>query len=135
LAGNANASILTRVSKEFLDNSMNALNTINPRSFRIGNGREEPDGSVSFLVRFVGREEGITGELFIRFEERATTPPPQAREPAADGEEEEPLPAPQPIVSRNWVFEDLILEEPRGRDEENMAARQRYDFSPYERFF
>jgi hypothetical protein len=171
LAGNINAPALSSVKKVFLEGYMDALNVVNPRFFRLGSGREEPDGAVSFLVRFAGREQGITGELFIRFEERVTNPPPppppeskpvsepqpgpQGVEPevrgspiegeaeAADADnpaEAETVQAPEPppyvpIIERKWVFEDLILETPRSREEEIIESRQRYDFSPYERFF
>jgi hypothetical protein len=54
---------------------------INSRIFRLGGGREEPDGSVSFLFRLMGREQGIAGELYLRLEEEA------------------------------WRLEDIILEE------------------------
>jgi hypothetical protein len=50
------------VADEFLAK----LNPITPRTFRIGSGREEPDGTTSFLVRFIGREKWIVGELFLR---------------------------------------------------------------------
>jgi len=78
LAGNMNVPVLSSVNKVFLEDCMTKLKGINPQSFRLGSGREEPDGSFSFLVRFTGREEGITGELFVRFEERRpkTEPPP-----------------------------------------------------------
>ncbi|MDR1950014.1 MAG: hypothetical protein LBQ38_11530 [Spirochaetaceae bacterium] len=55
-----------------------------PRKFRIGGGREEPDGSVSFLFRFIGRERSIAGELYLM-----------------PGEEEQ------------WLFDDIILEDPQ----------------------
>ena len=150
LQGNMNAPVLSSVNKVFLEGCMSALNAVNPRFFRLGSGREEPDGSVSFLVRFAGREEGITGELYIRFEERVTNPPPPPPPPkpvAAEGEaadekddsaaaETDPPPPPYvPIIERRWIFEDLILEAPRTREEEIIENRQRYDFSPYERFF
>jgi len=183
LAGNMNAPVLSSVSKVFLEDCMTKLKSINPRSFRLGSGREEPDGSFSFLVRFTGREEGITGELFVRFEERRpkAPPAPPASEPAkpadiqppesqpadiqpagsqsADSQPAEPSPenenkaAPPPApavqVARQvqappkntppapkiWIFEDLILEEPRNREEENRENRHRFDFSPYERFY
>ena len=41
------------------------------RKFRIGGGREESGGGVSFLVRFIGREQGAAGELYLRQEEGA----------------------------------------------------------------
>jgi len=155
LAGDMNAPVLSAVSKVFIEGYMSALNVVNPRFFRLGSGREEPDGSVSFLIRFAGREQGITGELFIRFEEYVTNPPPPppASDPVTEAENEEanaddsaegevaetvqaPPPPPYvPIIARKWTFEDLILEAPRNREEEIIESRQRYDFSPYERFF
>jgi hypothetical protein len=139
------------------------LDAINPQFYRLGSGREEPDGSGSFLVRFVGRGQGIIGELYIRLEERRPPPPPPPPppEPAAieteaefDGEpseegdsieqaeqvaKPEPLPPPPPVldvpVQKIWLFEDLILEEARSREQENREDRHRFDFSPYERFF
>ena len=134
LAGNMNASVLSSVNKVFLEGCMSMLNVVNPRFFRLGGGREEPDGSVSFLVRFAGREQGITGELYIRSEERRTAPLPQ---PVTEGgeETEQAPPTRAPIVQKIWIFEDLILDSPRSREEEIIESRQRYDFSPYERFF
>jgi len=144
LTGDINARALSSVKRVFLEGYMDALNVVNPRYFRLGSGREEPDGSVSFLVRFAGREQSITGELFIRFEERVTNPPPPATavKPvtetgtvADEVEAKPPPPAYVPIIEKRWIFEDLILEIPRTREEEILENRQRYDFSPYERFF
>jgi hypothetical protein len=117
---------------------MSALNVVKPLFFRLGSGREEPDGSVSFLVRFAGREQGIIGELFIRSRERVITSPPPAARSENDSASAEPAqaqPANVPVTEKTWVFEDLILESPRSREEETLENRQRYDFSPYERFF
>jgi hypothetical protein len=148
LAGGMDLPVLSTVDRVFLESCMNVLETVNPRVFRLGSGREEPDGSVSFLVRFVGREQGLTGELYIRFEEIPSAPLPPVDEAETeieftegqDDDEQDPLlppPAPPVIVpaKRLWVFEDLIMEEPRNREEENHDSRHRYDFSPYERFF
>jgi len=161
LAGNINAPVLSSVNKVFLEGCMDMLNTVNPQFFRLGGGREEPDGSVSFLVRFVGREQGITGELFIRFEERRREPQPAVveaepaaveAEPAPEGEAEaeeegegeddfteQVIPVqvqPQSVPAEKvWLFEDLILEEARSREAENGENRHRFDFSPYERFY
>jgi len=152
LQGNINASVLASVNKVFLQDCMSALSVVNPRFFRLGSGREEPDGSVSFLIRFAGREQGITGELFIRYEERVTNPPPskppeskpvteggeetEGEEAPAEAEAAEPEePVYVPIIEKRWFFEDLILEAPRSREEEFLDNRQRFDFSPYERFF
>ena len=147
VAGNMNASILSAVNRVFLESSMNMLNVIHPQYFRLGNGREEPDGSVSFLVRFIGREEGITGEIFIRFEERQR-PAVREAQPAASEANTETEAAPEsakentnePVIIpvetvKAWFFEDLILEEARSREVENAEDRHRFDFSPYERFF
>jgi hypothetical protein len=174
LAGDINTRVLSSVKKVFLEGYIDALSVVNPRYFRLGGGREEPDGSVSFLVRFAGREQGITGELFIRYEERVTNPPPPPPTPASEPEtapqpspqggepevrgsplagvdeatdeenspiaeaaeeKQEQAPAYVPIIEKRWIFEDLILEAPRTREEEILENRQRYDFSPYERFF
>ncbi|MCL2139725.1 MAG: hypothetical protein FWH41_09390, partial [Treponema sp.] len=81
LEGNLKASVFAGMNTVFLEGSIDALNAINPRAYRLGSGRQEPDGSVSYLVRFIGREEGITGELFIRLEERRIDiPPPEKAE-------------------------------------------------------
>jgi len=96
---------------------MSALDAIGPRSFRIGGGREEADGAVSFMIRFIGREYGITGELFIRYVTREIQ----------NGEESETV--------GNWVFEELIMEEAKDLESEQQESVNRYDFSPYERFF
>jgi len=96
---------------------MSALDAIGPRSYRIGGGREETDGAVSFMVRFIGREYGITGELFIRY---VTTQ-------IEVGEEIETI--------GSWVFEELILEDAKDLETEQQESENRYDFSPYERFF
>jgi hypothetical protein len=143
------ASVFSPVNKVFVESCMSMLNAINPQFFRLGSGREEPDGSVSFLVRFVGREQGITGELFVRFEEQRPAPPPPAPEPvvsatdteAGEGDDsaEQAVQPPPPVqnvpIRKIWLFEDLILEDARSREEENKDDRHRFDFSPYERIF
>ena len=157
LAGNMNAPILSTINKVFLESYMALLETVNPRFFRLGSGREESDGSVSFLVRFVGREQGITGELFIRFEERPSKPPVENPDPVPadeaeiESEEESEIESEGDSVEQNeevtqvppqnvpaekiWIFEDLILEEARSREVENAESRHRFDFPPYERLF
>jgi len=163
LAGNMDAPVLATVNRVFLEDYMAVLDVVNPRSFRIGSGQESPDGSVSFLIRFIGRDHGITGELFVRREERRPTPPPQAVvapvEPVyesgdedetdivahfdgelAEAEEEEPTPVPPapPVyvpVELVWVFDDMVLESPRSREEENQAGRPQFGVSIYHRLF
>jgi len=87
VAGNMDVPVLASVNRVFLEDCMSQLNAINPLFFRLGSGQEEPDGSVSFLVRFVGREKGITGELFIRLEEQRPEPRPVVIEPEVEPEE------------------------------------------------
>jgi hypothetical protein len=157
LAGTIDAPVLSSVSKVFLEDCIAKLSAVSPRSYRLGGGREEPDGSYSFLVRFVGREEGITGELFVRFEELRPQPKPPVQpsvpeanlidgdnspeteinaeaaiEKNSDSAETPPINVP---AQKIWLFEDLILEDPRSREAENQDSRHRFDFPPYERFF
>jgi len=150
LAGTMNVPVLASVNKVFLEDCMAKLQEINPQSFRLGGGREEPDGSFSFLVRFTGREQGITGELFVRLEEWTPKPEPvpsasEANLPSADVQteinesntaaEQVQIPPQNIPAEKKWIFEDLILEEARSREVENKEDRHRFDFSPYERFY
>ncbi|MDR3276349.1 MAG: hypothetical protein LBT11_03920 [Treponema sp.] len=54
-----------------------------PDRYRIGGGREEPDGSISFLFRFLGSSLGASGELYLVLDEGG------------------------------WRLDDIIIEEPR----------------------
>ena len=158
VSGNIDAPALSTMDRVFLDDYMAALDMVFPRSFRLGGGHENPDGSISFLVRFIGRDQGITGELFVRHENRRVAPPPPPADweaplaealgetvdeatgealveaLAADEPEVAPEPPP-PVFELVWVFEDLILESPRSREEENLESRQRFGFSVYHRLF
>jgi hypothetical protein len=127
-----------------LEAFVSELNGISPQAYRLGGGREEPDGAVSFMVRFLGRDMGITGELYIRFRESEPAAAESAAEPAAGDVDvtepaeaaevaEAPAAAAERTVPAVWIFEDLILEEPRERAAEE--DDQRFDFPPYERFF
>ena len=190
VAGSIDAPVLSTVNRVFLEDYMSLLDEINPRMFRLGSGRTEPDGSVSFLVRFVGRDYGITGELYVRLVERRpvtavveteatvveeepqempllqaaleeilgfSADTPMTTELVQDADQiiteltpvdqtipdltpvdqtpEEPVPQEPIPVELIWVFEDLVLEEVRSREEENRDSRLRFDFPPYERFF
>jgi hypothetical protein len=101
------APVLTAVNSVSREALFSSLKEIDPRKFRLGSGREEPDGTISFLVRFMGREQGIAGELYVR----------------AGAAEESPA----------WQFDDLILEEPLSLGE--MQEGPSFDLPPYERFF
>ncbi|MCL2373941.1 MAG: hypothetical protein FWC65_01695 [Treponema sp.] len=82
-AGNADAPALAGSPPALIQGHIYEIGIIEPRSFRIGGGRIEIDGNVSFLARFIGGEESITGELFISEE------------------------------SGGWLLDELILEERR----------------------
>jgi hypothetical protein len=145
-AGRANDPSLSAINSVLLEGYLSALGTVEPRSFRLGGGQEEADGAVSFLVRFIGRELSVTGELFIRYGEKPPEPPPvpgvvDAAEAAeiTEAAEAEAVSAPADVVpataAKAWRLEELILEESRSRESENEEGRHRFDFSPYERFF
>jgi hypothetical protein len=65
VSGNREARPLLQAEKALVDRLFEELEPIEPRQFRLGGGREEDDGAVSFLVRFLGREKGRAGELFL----------------------------------------------------------------------
>jgi len=93
------------------DSLFEEIRSLRPRTFRLGGGRTEPDGCISFLVRFISREESITGELFIRWlsaSERGSG-------------------------TGRWILDDLVLEERRTLAD--IREIYRFNFSPYERFF
>jgi hypothetical protein len=108
---------LSSIDSVLRESHLSAIKIVNPESSRIGAGRVEADGAVSFLVRFIGKEQGIIGELYIRYHSRKI-----------EGEE-------ATAAAGRWVFDELILEEARGLDEEFDEAMNRLDFNPYERFY
>jgi len=118
LEGDKENSALASIEKVERENLLNALEVIVPVSFRIGGGREEADGAVSFLVRFIGKDKGITGELYIRYKTRQSQ--------GTDGEVK---------TTGYWVFEELLLEEAKDREVEQKESIYRHDFYPYERFY
>jgi hypothetical protein len=118
LTGQMNHSGIDSISAGLRENYLAVLERISPQSYRIGGGREEADGAVSFLIRFIGKEQGIMGELFIRLQDQRK-----------QGEETETR------TARKWVFDELILEEAKSKEAEQKETLQRFDFSPYERFF
>ena len=119
--GNKNAKIITEASSILTEKLIEEIGSIKPRSYRIGGGRSEADGSVSFLIRFFGSEESITGELYVR---RADNHVSLDIEKTSDN---------QINNEGEWLLDDLILEEKRELTE--IRDSYRYDFSPYERFY
>jgi len=118
MSGQMEHPALSSVNSVLRESYLSALAVIRPLSFRIGAGRIEPDGAVSFLVRFIGREQAITSELYIRYVTRQT-----------ENEEGEVM------TTGSWVFEELLLEDPKDRETEMQEAAQMGDFFPYERFY
>jgi hypothetical protein len=82
LYSNTDAAALSGAGPLLVEDVQKALKEINPTKFRIGGGREEDDGYTSFLFRFLGREQGIAGELYIRNQEE------------------------------KWLFDDILIEDP-----------------------
>jgi hypothetical protein len=153
---------LAGISAALRDDYLSVLEEIYPRSYRIGGGREEADGAVSFMIRIIGKDSGVTGELFVRYVTRQITvenKAPVENKTAAEIKDEvnkEEVNKEEASIEENkeekeeviekeikteiktvgsWKFEDLILEEAKSREEEDRESLQRFDFSPYERFF
>ena len=105
ISADRESPIFSGVRPSLIQDIFSTLATVAPQRFRIGSGREEVDGSTSFIVRFIGRETWVTGELYVRFDEE----------------------------SGAWGLDDLILDDPH--DPSSDEGRQRYDFSPFERIF
>jgi len=119
LSGNMGNPALASIDSSLRQSLLSSLDVIAPLSFRLGGGREEADGAVSFLIRFIGKEQGITGELYIRYLSKQVK-----------GEDDEEV-----KTSGRWIFEELLLEEARNRDVEQKESMYRNDFYPYERFY
>jgi hypothetical protein len=118
LSGNKDNPALASIDSVLRESLLSSLDIISPLSYRLGGGREEADGAVSFLIRFIGKDQGITGELYIRYLTRQTD--------GADGEVK---------TTGRWIFEELLLEEARAREVEQEESIYRNDFYPYERFY
>jgi len=109
-AGRRDAQVLTNSGFSFTESMFDNIRSIRPRDSRLGEGRYEPDGCISFLIRIIGSQESITGELFIR---------------VADSMDD--------TETGRWLLDDLILEGKRALAD--IRDSYRYDFSPYERFY
>jgi hypothetical protein len=135
--GRNDAPVLQRSSSFITESALEEIRSINTRTYRLGGGRREADGSVSFIVRFVGREESITGELYVRFEETGIPVRSPARNTElaenTDTEDTREIVEPGRQEEGRWLLDDLILEDKITLSE--IRDDYRYDFSPYERFF
>ena len=87
------------------------INSFRPRTVRLGGGRVEPDGSISFLVRFISRDESLTGELFVRWIGASESSSGAGR----------------------WILDDLALENRIALSD--IRETFQFNFSPHERFF
>ena len=112
MAGRRDAPAFEDIGTSLAESFFEDIGSLAPRTFRIGGGRNEPDGCISFLVRFISREESITGELFVRW--------------LGAGEDGR-------AGTGRWVLDDLILESRRTLTD--IRDSYRFNFSPYERFY
>jgi hypothetical protein len=82
VAADRETSVLVALDTSFLDDIFATLTPLEPQKYRLGGGKNEADGSVSFLIRVIGREAWVSGELYLKFEHET------------------------------WLLDDLILETP-----------------------
>jgi hypothetical protein len=66
LSQDAASASIANLGTDITGDAMEKLSEAAPHKWRIGGGREEADGSVSFLFRFMGREKEVSGELYLR---------------------------------------------------------------------
>jgi hypothetical protein len=64
---NDGSAYLTTVAEATRQKIFENITATEPRKFRLGGGKEEVDGSTSFLFRFIGREKEFVGELYLVF--------------------------------------------------------------------
>jgi hypothetical protein len=91
------SSVLATLDSSLLDEFLDALEPLAARKFRLGGGREEEDGSVSFLIRLLGSEQWISGELYLRFEHET------------------------------WLVDELILEQAKTFSVDNVGYTSPYE--------
>ena len=84
---NQNNPAVSEADSDTLVEYLSVMESFEPRTYHLGGGRTEVDGSVSFLVRFIGREQWIAGELYLYLE------------------------------GNTWQMDELVLEELRTMEE------------------
>jgi hypothetical protein len=140
---------LAGISAALKEEYFSVLEEVYPRSYRLGGGREEADGAISFMIRLIGKDSGVTGELFVRYVTRQVVVENKEAENKEvvnkeavnketennEEENEEEIIVKEVKTVGSWRFDDLILEEAKSREDEERDSLQRFDFSPYERFF
>ena len=103
--GKADSPLLAPLSKRDRDELFSRAASVAPRKVRVGGGREEAETSTSFLFRFIGREQELSGELFLSV--------------TGDGE---------------WRLEDILPETPRDIGEATERDHP-YSYTPYAPFW
>ncbi|MDR2701969.1 MAG: hypothetical protein LBB72_06040 [Spirochaetaceae bacterium] len=99
--------------------ALSKIRAVGARSWRVGGGRAEGAGGYSFLVRFLGRERSITGELYLQWEEPK---PPVVEEPApADSED---TPAETEAAEEESAEEETAEAENAALETETPAAEE-----------
>ncbi len=58
--------VLSNLPQEETERIAGIIQEVNPKEFRIGSGRNEADGSTSFLLRFIGTDTWSGGEIYLR---------------------------------------------------------------------
>jgi hypothetical protein len=111
------------LNPDLLDSYFFTLGRASPYTYRLGGGKEEADGAFSFLIRYIGRDFGVTGELYVRYITKQVQ--------GEDG---------GTAQAGSWILDDLLLEEVKSRESEqreavNRAEKRRLDYLPYERFY
>ncbi|MDR2537069.1 MAG: hypothetical protein LBC46_02075, partial [Treponema sp.] len=91
------SSILAALDASFLDELLGTLEPLAAQKFRLGGGRTEEDGCLSFLIRLIGSEQWISGELYLRFDHET------------------------------WLVDDLILEEAKMFSADNIEYTSPYE--------
>lgn len=84
---NRSSPALSGKNEDYANKIFDALGAIGSSKYHLGGGRTEADGTVSFLLRFLGRNQWIIGELYLRSDED------------------------------KWYLDDLVLEEERELEE------------------
>jgi hypothetical protein len=63
--GHFDATLLEHPSDIDEKTIKNTVALVGPRYFRLDRGKEGPHGSLSFLFRYLGSEQSVTGELYL----------------------------------------------------------------------
>ncbi|MDR0448676.1 MAG: hypothetical protein LBH07_08400 [Treponema sp.] len=131
LSGNGNVDGVIFPEQKRL-NVVNSISNLGTRNWRIGGGRVEPDGSISFLIRFLGRERSITGELYLQ--RVIPTVPDLTDDVEAAAAEDPENPPSGSQLHMSWQVDDILLENPRNLSEGKFSPAGT-EMVPYERFF